>query len=381
VRIAYLSPSLSRAAGGIFEISRELALAISRIPEHTVNAIGLCDDWTSRDQHLWAPVKVDCFGRRGPKQFGYSPGLRDRMKSEHWDVLHLHALWMYTSWAAAKWRTRTRRPLVVSPNGMLEPWALSNSAWKKRLAGAIYENRMLRNASVIHANTQKELRDIRAFGLRSPVAIIPNGVTLPARIAQRDAGPRRLVFLGRLHPKKGLRELLAAWAQVSADDPEEWRLVIAGWDDGGHDAELRRFVEEAGIASSVDFAGPMFGVEKEQLLGEASAFILPSFSEGLPMAVLEAWAYGLPVVMTEHCNLPEGFASDAALRVTPAAASIATGLRKLMRMTDGERTAMGARGRVIVERQFSWPQIAAQMADVYRWVLGGGSPPACVDTA
>jgi poly(glycerol-phosphate) alpha-glucosyltransferase len=302
------------------------------------------------------------------------------MRCENWDVLHLHALWMYTSLVAAKWRRRTTHPLVVSPNGMLEPWALSNSAWKKRLAGLIYEYRMLRNASVIHANTRKELSDIRNFGLRNPVAIIPNGVSLPARMARPGGGSLRLVFLGRLHPKKGLRELLAAWAQLAAGERSDWRLAIAGWDDGGHEAELRRLAKESEIASSVEFVGPKFGPEKEELLGEATAFVLPSFSEGLPMAVLEAWSYGLPVVMTEHCNVPEGFASEAAVRVAPEADSIAAGLRVLMRMTHGELAAMGARGRALVERQFSWPQIAAQMAEVYRWVLGGGTPPACVES-
>jgi poly(glycerol-phosphate) alpha-glucosyltransferase len=146
----------------------------------------------------------------------------------------------------------------------------------------------------------------------------------------------------------------------------------------------------------VVFLGPAFGEAKDQLLRRASAFILPSFSEGLPMSVLEAWAYRLPVLMTEHCNLPEGFAAEAAMRIGTDGGdqrsevggqmsglggqtmSMTEGMRALMEMSDAERLLMGQRGRSLVEREFTWPQVAAQMKEVYEWVLGGGAKPRCV---
>jgi poly(glycerol-phosphate) alpha-glucosyltransferase len=155
-------------------------------------------------------------------------------------------------------------------------------------------------------------------------------------------------------------------------------------------------------AASVLFLGPAFGQEKDQLLRSASAFILPSFSEGLPMSVLEAWSYRLPVLMTEHCNIPEGFANNAALRIGTDTESIAEGMRHLFRFasatlqpchsgfafpsaaTSGQGIpssdlrSLGLNGRALVERQFTWPQVAAQMKEVYEWVLGGGVVPDCV---
>jgi glycosyltransferase involved in cell wall biosynthesis len=110
----------------------------------------------------------------------------------------------------------------------------------------------------------------------------------------------------------------------------------------------------------------------------ASAFILPSFSEGLPMAVLAAWAYGKPVLMTPHCNLPEGFAAQAALEIDSDPDSIAEGITRIVEMPGEELAAMGHRGRRLAEEKFTWPKVAADMKAVYDWVLGNRPKPECV---
>ena len=210
--------------------------------------------------------------------------------------------------------------------------------------------------------------------------------------------------------------------------------MVAGWDQGGHEAELKRLCREIGVSeasvsveeflsdssqehpgpqgklatvidaplqatsgraeavtpyrssdllssvskSSVLFVGPAFGDQKDALLRRADAFILPSFSEGLPMSVLEAWSYRLPVLMTDHCNLPEGFAAEAAIRIGTDVESIAEGLNQLLQSTIPDLQSIGRNGRSLVESQFTWPQVAAQMKEVYEWVLGGGAVPDCV---
>jgi poly(glycerol-phosphate) alpha-glucosyltransferase len=125
----------------------------------------------------------------------------------------------------------------------------------------------------------------------------------------------------------------------------------------------------------VHFVGPQFGAEKAATFSGADAFVLPSLSEGLPMAVLEAWAHGLPVLMTPGCNLPEGFSFGAGVEMTPAPDAIADGLRTLFAMSDAERSRMGERGRRLVAERFAWPRVAEQMLAVYRWVLGQGPMP------
>jgi poly(glycerol-phosphate) alpha-glucosyltransferase len=124
--------------------------------------------------------------------------------------------------------------------------------------------------------------------------------------------------------------------------------------------------------------GPKFGEEKEALLRSVDAFILPSFSEGLPMSVLEAWSYGLPVIMTPQCNIPVGFDLAAAIQIDPEVDSIAEGLLRFFAMSEGEQKAMGLRGRRLVEERFTWKKIAEDMCNVYRWVRDGDTPPDCV---
>jgi glycosyltransferase involved in cell wall biosynthesis len=187
-----------------------------------------------------------------------------------------------------------------------------------------------------------------------------------------------MLFVGRIHPKKGLVPLIEAWGRTPAMATEGWRLVIAGWDDGGHEPALRARVEALGLRNSVAFVGPVVGTAKDGLFRRASAFILPSFSEGLPMAVLEAWSYGLPVLMTDECHLSVGFVAGAARRVEPTAASIAEGLSGFAaRAGRGELASMGARGRALVEDRYSWARIGDDMAAVYDWLMGGPKP-ACI---
>jgi glycosyltransferase involved in cell wall biosynthesis len=381
--ILFISPSLTRRAGGIFEITKSLARHLAVAHGLSVEAIGLEDPANHMDRDEWFPVRTSVFSFHGPASFGYSPRLRAWIDGSTHDLAHLHALWMYTSVATRRWARRQGKPYIVTPNGMLDPWALRNSKWRKRFARLFYEDRTLRGAACLHANTMKELGDFRAYGLRNPVAVISNGVNLPAdkqRVEGRTsvaAQSKVLLFLARIHPKKGLAELIEGW-RISPARRNGWMLEIAGWDDGKHEAQLRAHCERLGLRSSVSWVGPQYGVNLANAYKRATAFILPSFSEGLPMAVLEAWSYGKPVLMTPHCNLQEGFAAQAALKIDPDPDSIAEGITRIVEMPGEELTAMGRRGRRLVEEKFSWPKVAADLKAVYDWVLGNTPKPECV---
>ncbi|VGO14812.1 D-inositol 3-phosphate glycosyltransferase [Pontiella desulfatans] len=364
----------SRKAGGLFYSVRWLSKALANEgcrPE----ILSPLDEFSQEDLGVWNPIPVELFRGHGPLQTSFR--LREKLAASGADLIHLHGIWMDNQWAAAQWQARTGRPVVVSPRGMLDPWAVSNSAWKKRLVEILFAKKALRKASCIHALCRSEVESIRAYGLDNPVALIPNGVELPELGLREPSGTRKtLLFLGRIHPKKGITELLKAWSGFSGG----WKLVIAGWDDGGYDEGLKALACELGLRH-VEFVGPQYGKEKEQLLRSVDAFILPSFSEGLPMSVLEAWSYGLPVVVTDYCNLPEGFKAKAALRIAPDAETIANGLETLASMSGSELHAMGACGRKLVEDKFTWPRIAADMRQVYEWCVGGGNPPECMEFA
>lgn len=317
---------------------------------------------------------------------------------------------------------------MVTLNGMLEPWAMAQSRWKKRIAWWLYEGRNLQDAACLQVNTEAELGSARRCGLKGPCAVIPNGVDLPAVAeggmvapSREEAGPEILAYLGRLHPKKGLRHLLKAWSSLltgAAPRHASWVLGLAGWDQGGHELELKGLLQDQGVPwvdfrdgsgparwpaalaglaerlggerwasfagttggpeAKVLFLGPLFGKQKDDFLRASSAFILPSFSEGLPMAGLEAMAYQLPLLITPQSNLVEAYTAGAALRIEPEAGSIQNGLCQLMEMSGGERREMGARGRRLVEQRFTWPKVAAEIREVYDWILGGGPEPGCI---
>jgi glycosyltransferase involved in cell wall biosynthesis len=238
----------------------------------------------------------------------------------------------------------------------------------------------------MHALCVSEMEAIRSFGLNNPVCIIPNGVYLPfdpalggeasARSATRTT-EKTLLYLGRLHPKKNLESLLRAWASSLRDNSRvrDWTLSIVGWDHGRYLSHLRTVCQDLAIETKVKFLGPKYATEKDEVLKDADAFILPSLSEGLPMVVLEAWASGLPVLMTEQCNLPEGFTEDAAIRIGSKPESIADGIARLCSMTDEQRRNMGRNGLRLVSRRFSWPVVAGQMLSVYRWLTNQGPRP------
>src|SRR5262249_11454272 len=152
----------------------------------------------------------------------------------------------------------------------------------------------------------------------------------------------------------------------------DWHLAVAGWDQLGHEGELRRLAEELALGDSVAFLGPLFGVEKSRCFASASAFILPSVSEGLPMVVLEAWSHGLPVLMTTHCNLPEGFRAGAALKIGTAPAPILAGLDLLAHLPEDERHTMGRNGQQLCRERFSQAGSSETMRAVYRWLLHRG---------
>ena len=295
--------------------------------------------------------------------------------------------------------------MIIHPHGMLDSWAVQNSAWKKRIAGWLFEQRHLREAACIRALNTSEAKSLRDFGLSNPIAIIPNGMDLPSRSTIQEAVtsrspalPRTLLYLGRIHPKKGLMNLLRAWHRVmlslNAGDTklETWQLAIAGWDESGHEEELKALCDQLGLrwsdgrndsissvsihgSMSVIFLGPRFDDAKAASYRGCDAFILPSFSEGLPMVVLEAWSYCKPVLMTQACNLPEGFEAEAAIEVEICPESIADGVRRLIELTDEERTAMGERGRSLVAKRFNWQDIGAQLSSVNNWILNRDSKP------
>ncbi|MBS7695928.1 MULTISPECIES: glycosyltransferase [unclassified Chelatococcus] len=391
LKVGMLLGSIAPTAGGVAACVQALGLALQApTVSHRIEVFSLADRDRSHDLNGWGALPVQLSKTTGPRGFGYAPGLSAAMAAADLDVLHVHGLWMYPSVAARRWGAARCAPYIVSPHGMLDPWALANSGWKKEIATRLYERAHLTNAACIHALCDAELEAIRAFGLRNPVCVIRNGVTAPtSRPAERPAwraalpaDAHVLLFLGRLTPKKGLTNLIRAWSafkERAGTRASSWHLALAGWGADSYVTGLRSLAAHLGLDASVHFIGPQHDAAKEATFYACDAFVLPSVSEGLPMAILEAWQHGLPVLMTPQCNLPEGVSHGAAIAVMPDVDSLTASLVDLAAWPPARLAAMGDAGRKLAVEHFSWPAVAKEFSAVYRWICTDGDRPDCID--
>jgi glycosyltransferase involved in cell wall biosynthesis len=365
--------------GGIFDAMRNLTIAIAAEKRYLPVVFSASDRYTESDSRLWQNIATRTFLIRGPHIFGYAPGLANAVEASNADILHIHGIWMYPSLVSLR-SARETRPYIVSPHGLLNPLALRNSRWKKRIAALLFENEHLRRAACLHALNAAEADTFRAYGLKNPICVVPNGTVLQNDcVSPKALTGRSILYLGRFHPLKGLRRLIEAWSAVREEAAAaNWRLTLAGWDQNRHRAELERLADRLQVRSTVAFLGPQFNADKDRCFAAASAFILPSESEGMPVSILDAWSWRLPVLMTEACNLPDGVDAKAAIVMAPEVNSIAAALRQLFFLSDLEREAMGRNGRRLVEERYQWPRIGNSMSEVYDWILGHGPKPACV---
>ncbi len=307
------------------------------------------------------------------------------------DIVHNHGLWMFPNLYARQAAQRTGKPLVISPRGMVEQWSLGRSRAKKFLAWHAFEKENLRVAKMFHATSTAELASLRRLGLRQPVALIPNGVELPDLAARPPravlenkfpalAEKHWLLFLARLHPKKGVGELLRVWQKLAPQFPS-WQLVLAGPDLDGHGEQFRRAAQELKLENCVTFTGQLEGAEKSTALANAELFVLPTHSENFGLAIAEALAHRVPVITTTGAPWRELASENCGWWIEPDENSLASALAAALNLSSATRQEMGVRGRLLVEKKYCWNKVAEEMESAYRWLLDSGARPDCVHTA
>lgn len=386
LRIVFAVGGLYTEASGVGRIVCDLANALAENGNPVDVYTAVCGGKEPAAHMLDSPNRLFADPGHWMARLSSSPRLKRRLQDDlkDVDVVHNHSVWMLPNHYASKIAFQYRKPVVFTAHGVLEPWALARSRWKKRIAGVCFQNRDLRRSACIHVNSEAEVKGIRDYGLTNPIAIIPNGVDITAfdELPEKDAfsesypetaGKKLCLFLSRLHEKKGLGHLIQAWSRLANEHPD-WHLVIAGPDDG-YEAPLRKAISDLGLSRSVTLTGPLYGASKANALAAADAFVLPSYSEGFSMAILEAMACRLPVLITEGCNFPEVAQGEAGFIVLPTVEETEKGIRALLSLSDTDRNSMGSHGRRMIEQRYTWRRVAEQTAELYRWMVGGGSAP------
>jgi glycosyltransferase involved in cell wall biosynthesis len=297
------------------------------------------------------------------------------------DGVHIHGLWEQSTYIAARAARTLGKPYLISAHGMLDRWALANKKWKKRVYATFSEHANVRRASCLHALTLTEAEDYRRFGATCPIAIIPNAVQIPSYVTS-DAfltafpklrGKRIVLFLGRIHFKKGLDILVRSWAKLAKQFPET-SLVIAGPDSQGLRRSVEDLVNTQGIADQVLFTGMLDQKAKWSALAAADCFVLPSHSEGFSASVLEAMGMGLPVIVSRQCNIPDVLEFQAGWVIEPEVDDLTSALRWFLNTSSTSNNEMGERGRQLVRTRYNWRSVAGKMSVVYQWLAGGPRP-------
>jgi len=319
------------------------------------------------------------FGRTLPGSWKYSRPL-SRWLNDHigeFDVVHVHALFSHSTIPACRAAARAGVPYLLRPLGTLDPWSLRHRSWKKAPYLRLVERTHLRHAAAIHVTSVQEARAVEALCCRETIRCIPLGVRLPSeRVPDsraRHPGPVRVLFLSRIHPKKGLPLLLEALARLEQERvPIE--LLVAGSGEPAYEERMRALSHALGVAGRVRFLGHVEGDAKRRLLAESDLFVLPSHQENFGIAVVEAMAAGLPVVVSDQVGVAAEVAAGGAGLIVPHGVDGWARAIETLANDAPLRAEMGERGLRTARERFSLDASCRLLLDLYRELAGAVRP-------
>lgn len=371
-RSLHVVSNLRLSSGGVTQSATRLCEALN-----TLSAPAEIATLSSEEDLPWhGATRIHRFPMGRVAKLHRSDGLNDFLMetAPRFDLIHVHGLWQWHGLYARRAATLHHKPLVISPRGMIEPWSLGHRAFRKRIARILWEETNWQAASLFHATSQVEAASLRSQGLHQPIAVIPNGVEAPEPPSRAARDRRTLLFLSRLHPIKGLEELVRAWAVVAPRHPD-WDLVIAGPDENGYGARMKELALGLSLQRTT-FHGPMYGQEKWEALRAAALFILPSHSENFGNVIPEALSQGTPV-LTTHGTPWQELESEGCGWWIPLD-ELVPALDRALGTPRETLNEMGRLGRAWTADTLGWPSIAHRMASAYAWLLERGPKPACL---
>ena len=375
LRIALFTPDLRPSAGGPPRVVLGSAQALVA-RSHSVTIFTLATGPIDTPG-----VEICCFPADRPAQIGRSRALQSaaRHRIAEFDALHVHAIWEAGAADLAAVFNAAGKPVIVSAHGMLDRWSMAQSRLKKAVALRLWTGRLLARATAIVFATEEEAAEASGLYPKTPRAIVANGIDIAAMraaiAAARDAvrskvpdlaaWPRTIVYLSRLHPKKGVDQLVEARLALDARFDDVGLLIAGIPQDDALLQALRSRIAGSPLSDRIVLTTDLVGPVAMGALGAAQLFVLPSHQEGFSIAILEAMAAGLPVLITDKCHLPEIEEWQAGTVVPDTVAGVKAGLERLLSLSPDALAAAGENARTAVERHYGWPVIAGQLETLY----------------
>lgn len=317
--------------------------------------------------------------------------LENYVLQEKFDLIQLQSMWDIPYHKLACIARKHGIPYLITPRGMLEPWSLSQKRWKKKLALLLYQKKDLQQSACIFTTAEMEAKHVRELGVRVPISVIPNGISTEGyicRTLQTDV-KKQILFLSRIHVKKGIELLIDAFADLHPDFPG-WSVVIVGNGDAAYIHSLQQRVDNLDMHDSIRILPPVFGEDKIKLYQQSSLFCLPSFSENFGMVIAEAMSCGVPALTTngtpwqllngEVATMGVSFDMLGPDRQTGwcidlSVENLTSTLREVMSMSPASLYEMGQRGSRLVNENFNYRSVARKTIRLYEWILNGGEKP------
>jgi Glycosyltransferase len=298
------------------------------------------------------------------------------------DVIHVHGLWLFVNHIACVVARKKGIPYIIAPRGMLEPWSLEQKKWKKKTAMFLYQRYDLKKAAALHATAQAEAEQFKRLEITHKIIVSPNGLTLPKQIPRRTCkadAKKNILFLSRIHPKKGLLVLIEAVARLKQLSLfHGWHIEYAGPDYEGHLEEVKDRIKALNLQDEFSYLGILDDQSKWDAYSCANLFVLSTYSENFGIVIPEALYARIPVITTKGTPWEELETERCGKWIDIGVEPLAKALQEVMSLTDEKRQMMGENGRRLVDAKYTWPAIAEQMISAYKGILHDSERPTCV---